>query len=93
MVDRLGDRVWVIALIYDKDNNLFDPDSHTIKLIDPNGVTKVSSSNPTKNTTGNFTIALDVPSDGISGVWEVTWTIIVTGQGQKTERFPIQIYE
>ena len=61
--------------IYDFDQTtLIDPDSQTIKLIDPNGQQVSSNLTPTKSDTGIYYVTIEIGAEGTTGTWTVDWT-------------------
>ena len=61
--------------VKDFDGTLIDADSHDIKIYDPDGTEKYSSTSPTKTATGTYRLDYTIPSDGTVGVWEIRWKV------------------
>lgn len=88
-----GDRFRIDAEIKDADGALVDPDTHSIVLKDPGGTQSgAAMTSPTRNGLGDFSQNVDVPSDGVDGIWMVEWTALYAGAGQKTGKVSIQVY-
>jgi len=73
----IDDTIRVQATCYDFDAALFDPDSHQIIVTNPAGsamgtYTQGSTGFGTVGT-GTFRYDYVIPSDGVAGIWKVSW--------------------
>lgn len=75
----LGDDYILQATITDINGNPVTPTSQVADLYDPNQVLKDTDNAPTPKGSGIYWAYLDIPVDGIVGIWEVVWTINVSG--------------
>jgi len=71
-----GETVKIVAVIKDADGNLIDPASHEIKIYDPSGTLKETSTSPTKSSTGNYYLFYTLPEDASVGKWKVVWKAV-----------------
>jgi len=73
-----GDTFRVKATIQTYDGVALDPDSHLIRLLDPDG-TQVGNNytSPSKQEAGIYTQAFSLAADAEVGTWRVQWTFYV----------------
>ena len=80
-----GEDYSVKATFQDEEDAFFDPDSHTVYLIDPHGDTRSETTSPTKLGAGLFKATLTIPANGTPGVWTIYWEITYQGEADKEE--------
>lgn len=75
----LGDSYPIRGTFKDSGGVLFDPDTHTITLLDSTKKQVETQTTPDRDSLGTFTTAFDIPITGRRGVWEISWTISKDG--------------
>ena len=70
-----GSTIQVQNTIKDFDGTEIDPTSHSITIKDGGGVTKQTTTAPTKTSTGVYYYNYTVPTNGNAGTWTVEWKV------------------
>jgi len=71
----LGETVRIECTIKDFEDNLIDPESHEIKIYDPNGTLVATYNSATRQSQGVYTLDFTIPEDGQVGLWKIVWKI------------------
>jgi hypothetical protein len=99
MVNKLfsGDTLAKIIYFKDRDDALFDPDSATIDILDPDGTglgTPLNLGDLTKTAVGTYELFWNIPSTGYIGICKIEVTANVTvGSLSNKEQIPFTVYE
>lgn len=74
-----GETYYHWITIRDRNNVAYDPDSVKITISNPCGEVVINAQNMTKNATGVYYYAYDIPSDGSYGEWDVKVVAVASG--------------
>lgn len=87
-----GDTTTIRATIKNKAGEKIDALSHEIKIFDPNGALKQTSTDPVHDGTGEYHLDYTIPNDAEDGTWKAVWKA-QTVEGVKTETIKFDVLQ
>jgi len=87
----LGKHYTTQATFTDKDGTLFDPDSLSAKLYDPDDTLQDTDSAPVKQSTGIYWAVVEIPAAGEADKeWTIVWEI-TEGSQKEAEKYKFMV--